>query len=133
MKEKQYYEVVSVEDELPGKDDFYFTIHSGRPANNWLRNGKWLDEILSGNPSSVTHWLRPLTGILMSKEQVEKQQAVEKDFHKADIALYETRLALMSVLKVFNKEAKTPAQQKCLDDANARLKKHFNAKDILRK
>lgn len=46
-------------EEKPEKEGFYFTLYSdGRNGNNWFKDGKWLDEILSGNPTEITHWLK---------------------------------------------------------------------------
>ncbi len=44
------YTVIACHDDLPKKDGFYYTIQEGREANNWFKDGKWVDEMLSGKP-----------------------------------------------------------------------------------
>lgn len=58
VEKETVYVSVSVMEELPKSDDFYFTMSGEHSGNNWFRNGKWIDEILSNKPSQVTHWLK---------------------------------------------------------------------------
>jgi hypothetical protein len=60
MKTKTIYIPVSVADELPEKDGFYYTLIGDETGNNWFKNGKWLDEILGKRESAITHWLKPV-------------------------------------------------------------------------
>lgn len=56
------YVPVSVKDGLPDQDGFYYCIfENNRTGNNWFKDGKWMDSILSSKESDVTFWLKPLT------------------------------------------------------------------------
>lgn len=65
---------VDVKDELPTKDGFYFTFTiANREANNWFKDGKWIDEIMNRKPSTVVSWLKPLpASIVLSVEEYEE-------------------------------------------------------------
>lgn len=58
VEKETVYVPVSVMEELPKSDGFYFTLSGENRGNNWFRNGKWIDEILNNKPSKVTHWLK---------------------------------------------------------------------------
>jgi Protein of unknown function (DUF551) len=82
MKEKQYYEVVSVEDEVPDKSGWY-NCYTG---SNFLGQDYFIDGKFSHE--TVTHWLRPVK--LMSKEEWEKWISVEDDlpYYDVDVLIY---------------------------------------------
>lgn len=83
MEFKNNYEVVDCDKKMPTEDGFYYTIDGGRTANNWFKNVKWLDEILSGKPTGVTHWLREMPSSVVLTE-AELKKIIEDSFDECD-------------------------------------------------
>lgn len=67
----------------PDKDGFYFTLSDGRTGNNWYKDGKWIDEIMNGGKTIVTHWLKPISIDELAKEKTKVLTETLKIVHES--------------------------------------------------
>jgi uncharacterized coiled-coil protein SlyX len=80
--------------------------------------------------SNESEWGDYVSGAEKALAEWEGENEVSKPSN--DIALYETRLAIRMLLKVFKSVEKSPEQEKYYSQADYIFKKHHNVTNVLR-